>query len=521
MSGSKSAADRRKSRSGSLKLELLRRTLLVMAALFIMVGALQYVLMKDFMYKNKAEALRAQLMSMPRDWFGHDGYGAGPMNDAAAFRKNNGKMGGDMSRAANEADMYMPSPPQSPNLYQPGMSLAFVDHEGNVTDLSAVNGMSAPQLSKGQYERIRQQLRSHKDERNYEIAKNAEGVEQLLVFKQSGSPNDSTGLSQAGTETSSLKQVLLMQLAIFAALSVLALVGGLSLYMPVLRKALHPLSRIVDAVSRTDAGNLTDRLPEHQGQQEIDQLAVAFNGMLERLDDSFESERRTTERMRRFIADASHELRTPLTSIQGFLEVLLRGAANNPEQLKRALGSMQTESRRINKLVVDLLTLAKLDQAPELRLSVIRLDMLLQEMEPQLHILAGSRTVKLDLTEPVSALCQPDQMKQIVLNLFLNAVQHTEEHNGFIEITVNHAADRKCVQLMVSDSGPGIPPEHLPYLFERFYRSESSRTRKTGGAGLGLAISKAIADAHNGSIEAYNNKDSGAVFIVRLPSAHA
>ncbi|MUT66914.1 cell wall metabolism sensor histidine kinase WalK [Paenibacillus sp. NEAU-GSW1] len=513
---SKTSKDGRKPRSGSLKLELLRRTLLVMAVLFLMVGALQYVLMKDFIYKNKAESLQAQLMSMPRDWFGHSGYDAGPMEDAA-FRKFSVPSDFGPDGADNASDTYRFPPPQAPNLYQPGMSLAFVDNEGNVYDLSPANGTSAPQLSKAQYERIRQKLRSRNDRLSYEIANNSEGVEQLLVFKQAGMPNNPNGISQAGTETSSLKQVLLTQLAIFAGLSVLALAGGLSLYMPILRKALHPLSRIVDAVGRTDAGNLTDRLPEHQGQQEIDQLAVAFNGMLERLDDSFESERRTTERMRRFIADASHELRTPLTSIQGFLEVLLRGAADNPEQLKRALGSMQTESRRINKLVEDLLTLAKLDQAPELKLSSVQLDSLLQEMEPQLHILAGSRAVKLELAEPVSAVCQPDQLKQIVLNLFLNAVQHTDEQSGSIEVALRYTADRESVQLTIADNGPGIPPEHLPHLFERFYRSESSRTRKAGGAGLGLSISKSIVDAHNGSIEAYNNGTSGAVFLVRIP----
>lgn len=182
--------------------------------------------------------------------------------------------------------------------------------------------------------------------------------------------------------TGPLRDVIVQQLLIFAALAVVALLAGLFLYLPALRKTLVPLSNMGEAAQRIDAGNLDVRFPVDQGQTEIDKLSHSFNGMLERLEVSFRSEREAKEQMRRFAADASHELRTPLTSIHGFLEVLLRGAADNKEQLYNALNSMHGESKRINKLVEDLLLLARMDWAPQLRVKELQLDGIIGKCSP-------------------------------------------------------------------------------------------------------------------------------------------
>lgn len=179
-----------------------------------------------------------------------------------------------------------------------------------------------------------------------------------------GRPGGKKILLQMSAQTGPLKDVILQQLLIFAVLAVAALLAGLFLYLPALRKTLVPLSNMGEAAQSIDAGNLDVRFPVDQGQMEIDKLSHSFNGMLERLEISFRGEREAKEQMRRFAADASHELRTPLTSIHGFLEVLLRGAADNKEQLYNALNSMHGESKRINKLVEDLLLLARMDGAP-------------------------------------------------------------------------------------------------------------------------------------------------------------
>ena len=198
-----------------------------------------------------------------------------------------------------------------------------------------------------------------------------------------------------------------------------ALILGLLAFLPVLKKTLVPLSNLVDTVEQIDGGNLTERFPDHQRQLEIDRLSISFNGMLDRLEFSFEAEKEAKEQMRRFIADASSELRTPLTSIHGFLEVLLRGAAHNPDQLQKALNSMYGESERVNKLVEDLLLLAKLDRTPHIELSSGNLDHVLHEMEPQLRVLAGKRAVSFSSQPPYGCLFNTDKMKQVILNLIL------------------------------------------------------------------------------------------------------
>lgn len=490
----------------SLRYQLLNRSLLILAVLFLLIGVLQYVIMKDFIFKNKAEALNSQIMPMSKDLF-MDRNNPNRFNDHPGFNNHNN-------------DSAQPDRPQTihrdmPVFYQPDLSIVIIGLDGAVTYVSKDNETSAPLLSAEEYKQIKSQLQKHKKV-DYKILKNAEGAEQLAVYRLAGPPDNAEGIIQVSTETDSLEQLLMTQLAIFTGLSVLALAAGLALYLPLLRRTLRPLSRVVLAVQQTDAGSLTRRVPASQGQEEIDQLSDAFNGMLERLDISFETERKTTDKMRRFVADASHELRTPLTSIHGFLEVLLRGAATNPDQLYRALNSMQLESKRINRLVEDLLALAKLDQDPQLQLADTHLDTLLLEMEPQLQMLAGNRKVELDLAPHVNGRFHADKLKQVVLNLFLNAVQHTDSESGVIRISL--AWKDNQAELTVTDNGSGILAAHLPHLFERFYRSESSRTRKTGGAGLGLAISKSIVDAHMGTLEVFSQPGEGTTFRVILPT---
>ncbi|UUZ95751.1 HAMP domain-containing protein [Paenibacillus sp. P25] len=283
-----------------------------------------------------------------------------------------------------------------------------------------------------------------------------------------------------------------------------------------LRKSLVPLNRIVNTVEQINAGNLGERSPVHQNQLEIDRLSASFNGMLKRLEVSFEAEKEAKEQMRRFIADASHEPRTPLTSIHGFLEVLLRGAANNPEQLEKALRSMHSESERLNKLVKDLLFLARLDQRPGIELKEGELDAVIREMEPRLQLLAGKREVRFSLSPGTRAKFDRDQLKQVILNLFQNAVQHTDSAEGIIEVIAEPKSGASVVA--VKDNGPGIPAEHLPHLFERFYRADASRARKYGGAGLGLAITKSIVELHEAAIEVRSIPGSGTVFTVRFPA---
>lgn len=480
----------------SLRTQLLSRSLIVLALLLVLIGALQYVLMKNAMFRNQAEALALQVRSLPKDLWEPD---REPRNRPALPNKDN--------------DQEVPRQEDKPLFFLPNMSLAKIDIEGSYSDLAAGNGLSAPQLPSEAYAEILAQVKERQPIR-YEVIENTEGMEQIVVFRPYGMPDSPSGLLQLGMDTQPLHAVLMRQLMIFAILALLAMAGGIALYLPLLRRTLTPLSRMVETVERTDAGNLAERFPAKQGQQEIDRLAESFNSMLERLEDAFEAEREAKEQMRRFIADASHELRTPLTSIHGFLEVLGRGAADNPEQLHAALSSMHGESKRMKKLVEDLLLLAKLDRKPELHLQETRLDQLLLEMEPHLKMLAQGREVSFQ-SAPLLCRCDPDKIKQVIYNLFHNAVQHTNPDTGQIHVTLDKNEDHAL--LMVGDNGAGIPKEHLPHLFERFYRIDESRTRQQGGAGLGLAITQSIIAAHGGLMSVDSTINKGTVFRAEWP----
>ncbi|PZD93990.1 two-component sensor histidine kinase [Paenibacillus sambharensis] len=495
----------------SLRSQLLIRSLFILGILLLLIGSFQYVIMQQSLYRSKAETMDAQLRSLPKDLTAKPG-------SAGRYDGDNGKGAKDrISGKPPDGEALPPERGGGRLLVIPDMSLASVDASGSYTELLETAALPSPELDVKQLADIRAEVDGPGGRVRYLVAEDTEGTEQLLVFRNGGGPGGGSELLQMGTPTSSLRSVLMQQLLIFGGLSALALVGGLMLYVSVLRRTLVPLSNMVQTVERTDAGNLTERFPATQGQEEIDLLANSFNGMLERLQASFAAEVEAKEQMRRFIADASHELRTPLTSIHGFLEVLLRGAAERKEQLYPALSSMQGESRRMKKLVEDLLLLAKLDRAPELQLKPTSLAGMLLDMEPQLKVLAAARSLELNLPEedPVSALLDADKIKQVLLNLYHNAVQHTDAETG--RISVKLSREQGMAVLEVADNGSGIDPVHLPHLFERFYRSDSSRTRKYGGAGLGLAISKSITEAHGGGIEAASSPGAGSTFTVRLP----
>jgi two-component system OmpR family sensor kinase len=481
----------------SLRYQLLSRSLFILAGLLLLIGLFQYVLMHDFIYKNKATSMKEAINKFPHDrWEQSDG-----------------------NNTNNNSD-------RRPPPFIQESPIAFIDLNGKFSALSGAENVTPPQLTTEEYKKALAQsikdLQQNRDPEhlfdklNYFVRDDVNGEEQLILLAPIVNHGHLIGLAQVNSNIKPLKEVLFRQLFTFLALSIVALVLGLLAFLPVLKKTLVPLSNLVDTVEQIDGGNLTERFPDHQGQLEIDRLSVSFNGMLERLELSFEAEIEAKEQMRRFIADASHELRTPLTSIHGFLEVLLRGAANNPDQLQKALKSMYGESERVNKLVEDLLLLAKLDRTPHIELTCGDLDDVINEMEPQLRVLAGKRAVSFSISSDMLCMYNIDKMKQVILNLYYNAVQHTDPETGKIEISLFPSSGG--VQLAIQDNGFGINKEHLPYLFDRFYRSDSSRTRKYGGAGLGLSITKSIVEVHNGTIRVESKEGFGSTFYVWLPA---
>jgi len=271
-----------------------------------------------------------------------------------------------------------------------------------------------------------------------------------------------------------------------------------------------PLRRMASVATRVDAGDLEPRMevaPQRGGEVQV--LADAFNHMLDRLAEAFASQRE-------FVADASHELRTPLTVIRGQLEVLAAQASPPEQEVRRVEGLVQAEITRISRLVDDLLVLAQAEQMDFLRIESIELRPFVAELWDGLSLTADRR-FELGPVPDGMLNADPDRVAQAIRNLGRNAIEHTAEGSGLVRLEVQETG-RHRVRFSVLDDGPGIPVAERERVFERFHRTDPARTRSAGGAGLGLAIVRAVADAHGGHVRATEGDDGrGARIDLVLP----
>ncbi|HWF35231.1 MAG TPA: HAMP domain-containing sensor histidine kinase, partial [Solirubrobacteraceae bacterium] len=248
-----------------------------------------------------------------------------------------------------------------------------------------------------------------------------------------------------------------------------------------------PLRRMAAIAARVDAGDLEPRMPTSDARgDEVRVLADAFNHMLDRLADAFKGQRA-------FIADASHELRTPLTVIRGQLEVLAAQDDPPPGEVRRVERLVQAEVARIGRLVDDLLLLAQSEQTNFLRLEPIDLVSFVEELFDGITLTA-ERRFELGPVPSGTLRADPDRLAQAVRNLARNAIEHTAAPDGLVRVELGPVLGNR-IRFSVIDDGPGIPAPERERVFDRFHRMDASRTRAAGGAGLGLAIVRAIADA--------------------------
>jgi signal transduction histidine kinase len=258
---------------------------------------------------------------------------------------------------------------------------------------------------------------------------------------------------------------------------------------------------------------LEQRIPVTVPTDELGQLTETINSMLGRLDELFQAQQR-------LVADVSHELRTPLTTIQGNVDLLRRGAADDPAMHDEALRSIADETARMRRLVDDLLLLAQADSGLELYRQPVEMDTLLLEVYRQAQVMAQGVTVRLGAEDQAMVFGDVDRLRQLLLNLVDNALKYTPVGVGEVTLTLRRAGG--WVQIAVEDNGAGISSEELPHIFERFYRTDISRSRRgSGGAGLGLPIAKSIAEAHGGKIDVESEPGKGSIFTVWLPEMEA
>jgi signal transduction histidine kinase len=288
--------------------------------------------------------------------------------------------------------------------------------------------------------------------------------------------------------------------------------GGVTLALALLMGYLvaaqtaRPLRKMARVAAKVDGGDLSPRMRQPGRSDEIRQLADSFDTMLDRLEDAF-------HRQRAFASDASHELRTPLTVIRGQVEVLARMPDPSTEDVRRVEQLVRTEAVRMERLVDDLLVLARADEREFLRRRPVDLGPFCHELVDGFRPTAARRFELVSI--PDGELdADPDRLAQALRNLVRNAIEHTAA-GGLVRLGASSAGGR--VTIFVEDDGPGIPAEQRERVFDRFHRTDSSRTRARGGAGLGLAIVSAIAEAHGGRVAAGESPEGGAHVEIELP----
>ena len=272
-----------------------------------------------------------------------------------------------------------------------------------------------------------------------------------------------------------------------------------------------PLAALSETARKINLGSLGhQRLFTPPDAPKLAQLATAFNELLDRLEAAHASQHR-------FVADASHELRTPLAALRAEIEVALR-RERAPAEYQRTLDSNRHELERLSSLVENLLALAALDASqPPRGKSPVDLALVCRDVAEQLSPLASAQNVRLqlELAEGVTIPGDVFSLERAVRNLVENALRHTPAGE---QIVIRASVHGEEARVEVIDAGVGIAPEHLPHLFERFYRVDTARTRTHGGAGLGLSIVKAIVEAHGGTVAVESKLGAGSTFTLRMPA---
>jgi two-component system OmpR family sensor kinase len=339
-------------------------------------------------------------------------------------------------------------------------------------------------------------------------------------------------------EVNATRDELLLANAAVSAL-VLLLMGVVA--ASVVRVGLRPLTRMERTAAEIAGGNLSRRVTDADPHTEAGRLGTALNTMLARIEAAVSEQTASERRLRQFLADAAHELRTPLTTIQGFAELYLRGGIRPGPELDEAMDRVEREAARMRLLVTDLMTLARLDEERPLHRRPVDLLEIAADAVRDASIRMPTRSVGLsaldercDTFEAVTVLADADRVRQVVTNLVANALQHTPEHARvavrvgrppgageppLVSVGEPLAPDTPTAAVEVADTGPGMAHGDAVRAFERLFRADPSRSRRYGGAGLGLSIVASIVRKHGGRVELWTAPGRGARFRVLLPIA--
>ncbi len=270
------------------------------------------------------------------------------------------------------------------------------------------------------------------------------------------------------------------------------------------------LSKLAGKLDKIDTAHLDTRISASGGQKELNALAVSINAMLERIDQGYKAQAR-------FVSAASHELRTPIAVIQGYANLLDRWGKDDPETRQEAITAIRSEAESMKVLVEQLLFLARGDNdSMRVQMEELNLSALAEEVFQETELIDKDHRLDGQIAPGVQVMADDGLMKQALRVVVDNALKYTPA-GGRVALAL--AVENGTARLSVTDEGQGIPPESLPHVFERFYRTDESRARQTGGTGLGLSIAKYIVERHNGWIEVVSRVNAGTRMTICIPAS--
>lgn len=285
---------------------------------------------------------------------------------------------------------------------------------------------------------------------------------------------------------------------------IIAIIAGIFISNRILR----PIRNITEAAKEIEIKNLDKRIPLTDSHDELHELASTFNHMLNRIQTGF-------EKQRRFVSDASHELRTPITVISGYADMLDRWGKNDPSALQEGIEAIKSEAKNMDGLIENLLFLARADQNRQiLNKALFNTENLIEEIYQETCMIAPNHTIILEQNQPADICADAASIKQMLRIFIENSINYTPSGG---KIIIDARKLEAHFEIIIKDSGTGIPVEDQPYVFNRFYRVDKSRSKGTGGTGLGLSIANWIAEQHNSTIHLDSTLGEGTEIIVRIP----
>ncbi|TPQ21790.1 sensor histidine kinase [Streptomyces sporangiiformans] len=313
------------------------------------------------------------------------------------------------------------------------------------------------------------------------------------------------------TSTGSVHEVISKALKLDLAVGTLLLALLAVLTMISVSRRMRPLEDMVETSSAIAEGDLTRRVPSSRHPtEEVEQLRLALNSMLHQVESAYRTRERSAAQLRRFVGDASHELRTPLSAIRGYLQLYDKGMLSDPAERKRAWDRMNGEVDRMGRLVDELLTLARLDQQPELRFKNVDLSRLVRDAAEDLRAQQPDRPVSVDADGALLVHADESGLRQVLGNLVGNIRTHTPAD---VPVTLGLGRQDGTVRLCVADEGPGLAEEDAARIFDRFFRTGGG-----AGSGLGMAIVQGVVAAHGGEVAVRTAPGKGLAVTVTLPT---